>query len=55
MTAQDYIESRVIPEFQDRATVIGLFMDEGEEHWWVVYRDRDIPTHVYVKISEDWE
>ena len=30
MTAQEYIESRVVPEHQERATVIGLFTSEAE-------------------------
>jgi len=55
MTAQEYIESRVVPEFQERATVIGLIIHEETENWWHIHRDEEIPPHVYVKISEEWE
>jgi hypothetical protein len=56
MTAQEYIDTRVVSEYRDSAVILGLVDNgEGGENWWHVHRDEEIPKHVKVKISEDWE
>lgn len=55
MTSQEYIESRVVPEFQDKATVLGLITHNEKENWWPIHRNEEIPQHVQIKISESWE
>jgi len=55
-TRQEYIESRVAPEFWDKASVIGLVhTEEWGDNWWVIHDGEEMPIHVYVKISEEWE
>jgi hypothetical protein len=56
MTAQEYIETRVSESHRGHAVILGLVDNgEGGESWWHVQKDEEIPEHVLVKISEDWE